>query len=656
MPRENDFEPRLGRIRSLGTKRGRKYLHQVLSAMNLAGRAGSAQPPFQGNRIGRGCGIGRVLASRDRFAAYRQRRVIIKSRIVKLAGKGLAGAQAHMRYIQRDGVTREGEPGALYGPGGEAADGKAFHKRSAGDRHQFRFIVSPEDGADYPSLRLLTCRLMTQMEEDLGTRLDWVAVDHFNTGHPHVHIMLRGVDERGNDLVIARDYLSTGMRERAAELVQLDLGPRTDLEIDRRLGMEVEQERLTSLDRHLIGAADEAGLVMAAAASPARQTLLAGRLRKLERLGLATEETPERWRLVGGLESTLRQLGERGDIIKTMHREMTRANLHRAASELAVFDPGAAGNRAIVGKVVARGLADELRDRHYLIVDATDGRTHYFDIGKADAVEPLAAGSIVRVEAKAATARRTDLTIAEVAAANGGHYSVDLHLRHDAGASQAFAETHVRRLEAMRRAMGTVEREADGTWLIAADHVDRAVAFERQQLRDRPVIVKILSTLPLERQVGADGATWLDRELAASSPEPLRDSGFGHAAREAQHLRRQWLLAQGLAEMEQGRFTTDPDMLEVLRRRELLRVAGELSKELGMEYRAAQIGERVAGTYKLPIDLASGRFALIERSKDFTLVPWRPVMEGRRGQRLAGIMRSDGISWTAGRGRDGPSV
>src|SRR3546814_13655226 len=72
------------------------------------------------------------------------------------------------------------------------------------DRHQFRFIVSPEDGADYEDLKPLTRRLMTRMEEDLGTKLDWVAVDHFNTGHPHTHIILRGRDEKGADLIIAQ--------------------------------------------------------------------------------------------------------------------------------------------------------------------------------------------------------------------------------------------------------------------------------------------------------------------------------------------------------------------------------------------------------------------------------------------------------------------
>src|SRR5690606_15063129 len=141
MTHDDDFEPRLGKIRSRGSKGNRKFLHQVLAASNLArgGAAGARKSRFNGSRLGRGAGAGRVLAARDHYAAFRQRRVIVKARIVKLAGKGMDGARAHLRYIQRDGVTREGEPGRLYDALTNEADGKAFLDRGEGDRHQFRF-------------------------------------------------------------------------------------------------------------------------------------------------------------------------------------------------------------------------------------------------------------------------------------------------------------------------------------------------------------------------------------------------------------------------------------------------------------------------------------------------------------------------------------
>ena len=85
----------------------------------------------------------------------------------------------------------------------------------------------------------------------LGTRLDWVAVDHWNTDNPHTHVVLRGKDDTGKDLVISRDYIAEGMRHRAAELATEWLGPRTELEIQRAMQREVDQERWTGLDRTL---------------------------------------------------------------------------------------------------------------------------------------------------------------------------------------------------------------------------------------------------------------------------------------------------------------------------------------------------------------------------------------------------------------------
>lgn len=659
---DDEFEPKLGKIRSRGSRRGRRYLHQVLRAVALAGgKIGGGSKPgrstFRGNRIGRGAGVGRVLAARDRYAAFRVRRAIVKTRIVKIGKGGLKAVRTHLRYIQRDGVTRDGLPGELYDADNDRADGKAFLERSDGDRHQFRFIVSAEDAAEYEDLKGFTRRLMKQMEEDLGTRLDWVAVDHYNTGHPHTHIVLRGKDDRGRDLVIAREYIAQGMRERAAEIVTFDLGPRTEIEIEHKLRTETEDERFTGHDRSLLREADAEGIVRSGGGEDRfRQTLRAARLQKLRRLGLAEEVAPGRWRLVDDLEQVLRRMGERGDIIKTMHREMAEKGIARSATDYAIYDPADEKAGRIVGRVVARGLSDELNDRHYLIVDGVDGRTHYVDIGRGDATEAIPEGAVVALEPKRTRPRKVDRTVAEIATANGGRYDVDIHLRHDPTATAEFAETHVRRLEAMRRLGGIVEREPDGTWIIAPDHLERAAAFERTRTRAAPMIVHTLSALPLDKQVAADGATWLDRELVADESEPVRDAGFGRDVRQALARRRQWLIEQQLARQEQDRIVYRANMLGLLRRRELARVAGQLAGELGLPYAELQPGGRVEGIYRRRIDLASGRFALIEKSREFTLVPWRPVLERSLGKPVSGIARGDTISWSLGRKRGGPGI
>jgi type IV secretory pathway VirD2 relaxase len=657
MSDDDEFTPRLGRQRQPGGKRARRYLGRVVGAALRSAEKGAIRSRrFDGSRIGRGASMGRLLSTRDRFGGMRARRAVVKTRLVRIGSKGMPAARAHLRYIQRDGVTREGTPGDLYSAERDTADGKAFLRRSDGDRHQFRFIVSAEDGSEYPDLKPYVRRLMTQMEADLGTRLDWVAVDHFNTAHPHTHIMLRGVDDTGQNLVIAREYISHGIRERAAELVTLDLGPRTDQEIEARLRHDIGEERMTAIDRRLVRSMDADRTVASADRDPFQQSLRAGRLQKLASMGLAENVGGGRWQLVEDLEGTLRALGERGDIIRTMQRELTTRNLQRPWIGRSLFGAGETDPEPVVGRVIARGLADEHRDRHYLLVDGIDGHAHYVDIGRGDAVAPLPEGAIVRVAARNMEVREADRVVAEVAAINGGRYSADLHLRHDPSATQAFAETHVRRLEAMRRAGTGLELQADGTWTIPTDHVDRAAAYEARRHRDQPVEVETLSPRPLDQLHAVDAATWVDRELASQSPLTIRDTGFGRDLRDAIAARRQWLVSQELADAEGGQVRLRANALAVLQRRELLRVADGLSIELGKPFAEVQSGSVIKGRLLRSVDLASGRFALVEKSREFTLVPWRPVLEKQLGKQVVGVMRADGINWRFGRGRGGPEI
>jgi len=654
MAKDDAFEPRLGKIRAGSQAPFARTIRRLVA--RAGGVRSGRSSRFTGSRIGRGAGIGRLLTSRDQYSALRSRHVIIKGRLIRLAKSGLSGAIAHLRYLQRDGVTREGASGDLYDARHDKADGRQFLERGAGDRHQFRFIVSAEDAIEYPDLKSITRRLMQQMDADLGTRLEWVAVDHYNTGHPHSHIVLRGKDERGKDLIIAREYLSYGIRERAAEIVTLDLGPRTDDEIRSRLRGEMEQERFTGLDRNLIREARD-GIVRSGQDQDAfRQTLRAGRLQKLKRLGLAEEIAPSKWRLAPDLEPILRRMGERGDIIKTMHREMARAGVMRSPPDLLVHEAGSQDQKAVVGRVLGRGLSDELSDRHYLIVDGVDGRLHYTDIGRGDTTTPLPEGSVVSITPKLAMVRQADRTVASVALAYDGRYSLDLHLKHDPAATAEYAQAHIRRLEAMRRAHTGVERQPDGTWNIAPDHLEKALAYERQQHRIAPVEIEMLSTLPIERQIHADGASWLDRELVATAPSALRDNGFGRDVRSAQAQRVQWLIEQGLAEQHPTGVIYRANLLAILQRRDVQRIGTQLSQEMGLRHREVTDGQRVEGTYRKHVDLASGRFAVIENAREFSLVPWRAILERSLGKPVSGIARGETVSWTFGRQRGGPSV
>src|SRR5882724_7478561 len=225
------------------------------------------------------------------------RRVIVKARIARHDTSDLAAARSHQHYILRDGVTRDGGTGQLYDRERDAADGSGFLERQKGDTYQFRLIVAPEDGGRMADLKPFVRDLMSEMEEDLHTRLDWVAVDHFNTGHPHTHIVIAGHDDRGQDLVMARHYISHGIRHRAQDLVTLELGPEQHLERLLKLDNEMKAERFTSLDRGILKDAEENVLVVSVMvdAERARSALRVGRLRRLEQMGLAQEQRTGVW-------------------------------------------------------------------------------------------------------------------------------------------------------------------------------------------------------------------------------------------------------------------------------------------------------------------------------------------------------------------------
>ena len=225
---DRDFTPKLGRIR------GPSRVHALRHTKRIIGEAAKARsrPARFGGHIGpnalrRGLAHGTVSASGLFIPGTR--RVIVKARYTRQKAGELGAARAHLRYIQRDGITRDGNPGQLYDAANDDADGHAFLERSEHDPHQFRFIISAEDSERLADLKPVIRDLLQQMERDLDTKLDWIGVDHFNTGHPHTHIVIRGRDERGQDLVMARDYIGHGIRARAQDLVTLELGPETEL-------------------------------------------------------------------------------------------------------------------------------------------------------------------------------------------------------------------------------------------------------------------------------------------------------------------------------------------------------------------------------------------------------------------------------------------
>jgi type IV secretory pathway VirD2 relaxase len=655
-----EFEPKLGRIRSGGGGASKRFLTQARRAALKAspGFGLGAKSGFKGTRFARGGASLAGIKARGGARGEFSRRVVVKFSIKKLGVKGAAAisaAGAHMRYIQRDGVDRDGAPGALYDRERDATDGRDFLDRSGDDRHQFRIIVSPEDGLELAEeagdLKQFTRDFMDQMERDLGTRLDWVAVDHFNTAYPHTHIVLRGREESGNDLVIAPGYIAEGMRARASELAMAHLGPRRMVDIAAAQRMEVEQDRFTSIDRELVAGQDD-GLVTLAAPRTSRdrfnRSLKLQRLSRLEEMGLASRDRAGAWRLDERMEETLRAMGRKGDIIRSMQFALGERGDWR---RFRTFDPEGERSSPIVGRVAAKLYVDHHERVRALVVDGLDGHQWHVELGRGHADLNLPDGAIVSVSNASVSTRQIDRTIAQIAEKHFDQYSPDDHRRREPNLNRAYQQRIIRRLEALRRA-NIVERDAAGDFMIPKDYVARAEAYDRRY--NAGVDFDVKSHLPLERLVERRADTWLDQEIRRDATTALNaDQGFGREFNDARRRRFVWLEENGFIERTGDRLSIRKGAWGELRQAELGEAVKQLSKQLGRSYEPLVSGlRRVEGRLNGHIDLASGRFAVIEqRSLEFTLVPWRDVLEHQRGREISGIIRGASIDWSFGRQR-----
>ena len=568
---KKEFEPRLGKIGHKKSARPKTFARQVLDVAYKSGFKAKRSSSFTGQRIGRGAAWG-TLASAGLMRGG-SRRAVIKVRIAKLRAGNLAAPRAHMRYIQRDGTDRSGEPGKLYGPDVDEVDGSQFTERCDGDRHQFRIIVSPDDGDKLSDLKPFVRDLMQQMERDLETRLDWVAVDHHNTGHPHAHVVIRGKDDQGHDLIMARDYVTHGIRQRASEMLTLELGPEDEFEQQLKLAREVGADRFTRLDRSILKHVDQGYLTINSLPpqEPEAHAAHMRRLRSLSDLGLAVERQTGVWQIDPAIEQKLRSLGKHNDIIATMHRAMRQAGLDRPAGSFTIFRAEDAA-KPVIGKVAALGLTDEINDRHFVVVDGVDGRLHYADIGKVRPEVLPEKGMIVSIEA--------------------------------------------------------------------------AKSQDDAKLRNR---LRIQSYLSIEKLDETVGVTWLDKELLAKTTMPMADQGFGAEIKTALNRRRQWLISQGLGQLDgQGQFKPNPKLFETLRHREYEKAIQALSNEQGLSHYSPIEGEHISGTYTKPVTLVSGKYAIIQKAQEFTLVPWRLDMEPMRGKVITLTASAQGIQWEWG--------
>ena len=649
---ENRFEVQLGRIR---TASGSRRAVSFMNGLERSGRSGRV-------------GSKRLRGSKSARPMTFHRRVVVKVSIKKISGGGLAALRKHVDYIQRDGTDERGEPAKLYGRNAEPEPDvdienassnprPSFATQCQNDRHGFRIIISAEDGTMLQDLSSFTQDVVTQMEHDLGTRLEWVAADHYDTGQPHTHLLIRGVRDNGKDLVMSREYVSRTLRERAQHFVELELGPVSQMEGRVRLARTVDAAGYTALDNSIAKQLSD-GIIDTSDAVPSgrvwHRQLQKRRLKRLTQMGLAEPQGSGRWKLAADFGDKLRQISERRRIVSAIHRTMQQSGIEigkpmqsELVTERNMFDPHRASTRDITGILRHFGRPDETKPGGFVLIEDLKGSPVFSKVGEDETFESLKRGQVITLKPHPRGAREIDHSIAEYAAKNKGIYSEARHATESDRVSPAYARAHARRLEALRR-KNFVSRQADGSWRIPHNYLSRAAAFEIERTRHMPAGLERDSQLTLRQMERAEGVTWLDSTLSREGDDITRAPNFRAAFKKRlENLRR-----LGLETGVDGKL---PDQtIENLKAMDLRPAADRLEGELGKPYSEIGAARQVEGIYRGSVDRPSGKFAVIERSREFTLVPWRPVMEKRLGQSISGRISAGGISWDV-TGRKGPA-
>jgi hypothetical protein len=271
--------------------------------------------------------------------------------------------------------------------------------------------------------------------------------------------------------------------------------------------------------------------------------------------------------------------------------------------------------------------------------------------------EDVGRGMIVVAGSAPPGPRAADRNIMDVAD-QGGVYRPSQHLERArtaidrlGGDPEAFVRSHVRRLEALRRA-GHAERIDADHWRVPADLPERGQAYDLA--RDRANIrVSILSPTGLDQQIGHDGATWLDRELLSRQRIVLASEGFGQEVKGALEKRKQALVNMGYVnDRGDGHVRAPKDLIQRLEAIDVERAGKALAAARGLQWQPVAAGSHVTGQLVGSTQLSGGRFAMIDDGLGFSLVPWRPALEQHIGRHISGIaMPGGGVDWSFARSR-----
>lgn len=622
-------------------------------------RSGGVGESGHGNRrmVRRG-----LMRRGNSFVGYRQcQRVIVKIRYVKHkpgktgAGGGAAALRDHLRYISRSGAGHDGVQASLFNGGEGDLGRKDFLKLCEQDRHHFRFIISPENGHQIDDFQGYVRQVMKLAEKDLQTGLTWVSAVHYDTDDVHAHVIVRGKNDRGEDLVIGQDYIKQGFRHRAQEVATKLLGERTLDEIQKSLSKEVESLRVTSLDRFIERQLAEDRKIdvrkqINFGKSVHYEGLIKGRLRFLGQAGLALEQPPGVYRLKEDYTETLQEIAAKNEVVKRLYNKV-----NVGMENISIYSMKSGTGPTVEGRVVAKGFHDEISDRHYVVVKEMSGDLHYVPVGTFKRYDDLQEGSLVRVSAGEQGTGKADYNIATIAEQNNGIYDPALHKAHiERHQKYIKPEERARYLEAHSVRLGTLEKNniveplGEGRYKVPTDVVVRGEEINRQiaekeRKRFYPRL-SILSAAPPEKETEARRKTWLDKELHRLGNGKGASIRHDEDTRTALEQRKVWLVAHELALIQSnGEFALRDHTLNKLDKMEVYGAGNKLAEKLGLTFSDVQVKPDTVMSFEGFVKLETGIWAAVSRGKALQLTHQTQEPKLERGEQVI-FEKGEGVS------------
>lgn len=395
---------KLGYNKHAADDKGRLRVRKRRSESSITLKLRAAKPTGSTNKHSKGAGKkGKIFGGRGRSKpdaySHRNQRCLTKMTYAKKPTAWVA----HGKYLERDGTQKDGSPAQ---PFGSAVDkhgslNEAMKVFAADDKIMWKAVISPEFG-ERVDLKKLVNGYVRVMEKELHTKLEWAAVAHYNTGHPHIHLLIRGKDETGKELRLSPDWLKDRARAIGEEETTKQIGHRTEKDIQLAKERMVDADRWTPMDKQIVVEAEKGKGFVAGydnSRSAHDQHLISARMAHLAKLGLAKRDGLD-WAVRPDIEPALRQIGQLQDRTKMLHEHQAMLTEKHAVAQVHIKPPV---GTVIAGRVVGGGL-NEATDKPYLIIEGHDLRIHMIDqtdaLGKMRGVGQLGNGHVVRLEVK----------------------------------------------------------------------------------------------------------------------------------------------------------------------------------------------------------------------------------------------------------------